>query len=87
MSPVNNISSTRLRPIEREIGTIGVEQNSPMFTPGVAKRAVSDATARSHAATSWQPAAVATPPTLAITGCGIRCRRAMSATHVAKSSR
>ena len=45
------------------------------------------ATARSHTATSWQPAAVATPPTLAITGCGIRCRRAMSATHVEKSSR
>ena len=64
MSPVNSISSTRLRPIEREIGTIGVEQNRPMFTPGVAKRAASDATARSHAATSWQPAAVATPPTL-----------------------
>ena len=39
MSPVNSISSARLRPIDRETGTIGVEQNRPMFTPGVAKRA------------------------------------------------
>ena len=70
MSPVNNISSARLRPIARCTGTIGVEQNSPMLTPGVANRASSDATARSHAATSWQPAAVATPCTFAITGCG-----------------
>jgi hypothetical protein len=45
-----------------------VEQNSPIFTPGVANHAVSDATARSHDATSWQPAAVAGPCTLAITG-------------------
>ena len=30
-----------------------------MRTPGVANRADDDATARSHAATSWQPAAVA----------------------------
>ena len=57
-----------------------------MFTPGVAKRASSDATARSHAATSWQPAAVATPCTLAITGCGIVCSRVISSTQVAKSS-
>ena len=41
MSPVNNISSARLRPIVRATGTIGVEQNRPMFTPGVAKRASS----------------------------------------------
>jgi hypothetical protein len=56
------MSSARLRPIARESGTIGVEQNSPIFTPGVANRAVSAATARSHAATSWQPAALAMPP-------------------------
>ena len=30
------------------------------------------ATARSHAATSWHPAAVASPWTRAITGCGSR---------------
>ena len=34
----------------RVSGTIGVEQKSPMRTPGVAKVAVSAATARSHAA-------------------------------------
>ena len=78
MSPVNSISSARLRPIERDTGTIGVEQNRPMFTPGVANRASSDAIARSHAATSWQPAAVATPCTFAMTGCGISCSRFMS---------
>ena len=42
----------------RLTATAGVEQNRPMFTPGVAKRADSPATARSHDATSWQPAAV-----------------------------
>ena len=56
-------------------GTIGVEQKSPMRTPGVAKVAVSAATARSHAATSWQPAAVATPWTWAITGWRRSCSR------------
>ena len=49
-------------------GTMGVVQNSPMLTPGVAKVASSAATARSHEATSWQPAAVASPCTRAITG-------------------
>ena len=57
-SPVSSSSSARLRPTAREIGTIGVEQKRPILAPGVAKRASSDATARSHAATSWQPAAV-----------------------------
>ena len=41
--------------------------------PEVAKVASLDATARSQAATSWQPAAVAIVWTLAMTGCG-RCR-------------
>ncbi len=40
--------------------------------PDVAKVAVLEATARSQAATSWQPAAVATACTLAITGWGRR---------------
>ncbi len=55
----------------RESGTIGVEQNKPILTPGVANRAVSAATARSHDATSWHPAAVATPCTRAMTGWGM----------------
>ena len=40
--------------------------------PEVAKVAVLAATARSQAATSWQPAAVAIACTLAITGWGRR---------------
>jgi hypothetical protein len=36
-----------LRPTARVSATIGVVQKSPTFTPGVAKRAVSAATARS----------------------------------------
>ena len=40
--------------------TMGVEQNNPMFTPGVAKSALSLAYAKSQEAISWQPAAVAT---------------------------
>ena len=51
----------RLRPTDLATGTIGVEQNSPILTPGVANQASSEATARSQEATSWQPAAVATP--------------------------
>ena len=51
---------------------MGVEQNSPISTPGVAKRAEVEATARSQLATSWQPAAVAMPCTWAITGLGWR---------------
>ncbi len=43
----------------RVSATIGVEQNSPISTPGVAKPAASEATARSQLATNWQPAAVA----------------------------
>ena len=51
-SPVRSICSARLRPTTRESGTIGVEQKSPIFTPGVPNRASVAATARSHAATS-----------------------------------
>ena len=69
---MSSSSSARLRPTARESGTIGVEQKRPIFTPGVAKRVASAATARSQAATSWQPAAVAIPCTFAITGCGTR---------------
>ena len=61
-----------LRPTARPSATPGVEQNAPMLTPGVANVADSEAIARSQVATSWQPAAVARPCTLAITGCGRR---------------
>ena len=61
-----------LRERLRDSGTAGVEQNRPRLTPDTAKRASSAATARSQAATSWQPAAVANPCTRAITGCGMR---------------
>src|SRR6185436_7952802 len=63
----------RLRDTLRVNATMGVEQNSPMLTPGVQNEAFSDATARSHVATSWQPAADAVPCTAAITGFG-QCR-------------
>jgi hypothetical protein len=59
--------------------TMGVEQNSPILTPGVAKLASLSATARSVLATNWQPAAVAIPLTAAITGLGQRTIDAMSA--------
>ena len=70
MSPVSSISIACLRATLRDSATIGVEQNRPISTPGVAKPASVEATARSQLATSWQPAAVATPCTAAITGCG-----------------
>ncbi len=59
-----------LRATLRDSATIGVEQNRPMSTPGVAKPALVEAMARSQLATSWQPAAEATPCTAAITGWG-----------------
>ncbi len=66
------MSSARLGPTVRPIGTEGVPQNRPILTPGVANLASEEATARSQAATSWQPAAVAMAWTLAITGWGRR---------------
>src|SRR3984957_2654724 len=69
-SPVSSISIACLRGTLRDSATIGVEQNRPISTPGVAKLAASEATARSQLATSWQPAAVAIPWTAAITGFG-----------------
>ena len=70
MSPVSSISIACLGATARLSATIGVEQNRPIFTPGVAKRASSAATARSAVATSWHPAAVAMPCTSAMTGRG-----------------
>ena len=86
MSPVSSISIARLRGTLRDSGTIGVEQNSPMLTPGVDRRAVSAATARSQVATSWHPAAVATPWTLAITGWGMRVIVFISVQQVSNTS-
>ena len=70
--PVVSISKACLRGTLRDRATIGVEQNSPMFTPFTPNRVPSAATAMSQLATSWHPAAVAMPCTCAITGCGRR---------------
>src|SRR5271156_2454514 len=69
-SPVNSISIACLRGMLRDNATIGVEQNRPISTPGVANVAASEAMARSQLATSWHPAAVAIPWTAATTGFG-----------------
>ncbi len=53
----------------------------------MAKVAPSAATARSHAATSWQPAAVAVPCTRAITGCGSSRSRSIIREQDENSSR
>ena len=86
-SPVTSISNASLRPTLRDSATPGVEQNSPTLMPLTAKRASVAATARSHIATSWQPAAVAMPCTRAITGCGSRCIVSISFAHCANSRR
>src|SRR5206468_1001070 len=86
-SPVSASSSARLPPTARATATIGVWQNQPPLPPGVAKLASSAATARSQEATSWQPAAVATPCTRATTGCGRRWSVSMSSVQVASRRR
>ena len=40
---------------------MGVLQNKPMFTPGVANIASSEEIAKSQLATNWQPAAKEAP--------------------------
>ena len=85
ISPVRSISITLLRAMLRPTPTAGVVQKTPTFTPGNAKRAPSAATARSHIATSWQPAAVAMPCTRAITGCGNVVNDIINALHSANS--
>ena len=71
-SPVSSISNAGFWSTLRDSPTAGVAQKSPRLIPDTANRASLLATARSHMATSWQPAAVATPWTRAMTGCG-RC--------------
>ena len=73
-APVTSISNAALRPRLRDSATLGVAQNNPRLTPLTAKRESDDATAKSHIATNWQPAAVAMPWTCAITGTGKACR-------------
>ena len=51
-SPVSSISMACLRSTLRPSGTLGVEQNSPTLMPDTANFALSEATARSHCATS-----------------------------------
>ena len=75
--PVANMSKARLRETLRVSATAGVAQYRPTVMPDTAKRAESTATARSQLATSWQPAAVATPCTRAITGTGSCCSDCM----------
>jgi hypothetical protein len=67
MSPVSSIAMACLRATLRDSATMGVEQNRPMSTPGVAKPP-GRGDGEIAAATSWQPAADATPCTAAITG-------------------
>ena len=69
-APVTSISNAALRDRLRDSATLGVEQNSPRLTPLTANFASREATAKSHIATNWQPAAVAIPCTRAITGTG-----------------
>ncbi len=81
--PVTSISKAALRDRLRDSATLGVEQNRPRLTPDTAKRASRLATARSHIATSWQPAAVAMPCTRAITGTGSFCTASITCVHCA----
>lgn len=81
------MSNARLAVTLRLSATAGVEQNSPTLMPDTAKRAVSAAIARSHAATSWQPAAVAMPCTRAITGTGNARIASITRLHCANSVR
>ena len=87
VSPDMAISAARLRPTFLAIATMGVWQNQPPLPPGAAKPASSLATARSALATSWQPAAVARPCTLATTGWGTCCISVISSVQVASRAR
>ena len=84
---VMSISRAARGGITRTSGIMGVVQKRPILTPGVAKAACSEATARSQDATNWQPAAVASPCTRAITGCSSRRRPSITRLHSSKSSR
>src|SRR5882724_5279642 len=85
-SPVKSISRACLRARLRATPTPGVVQKIPLLIPGSANCATSLATARSHMATSWQPAATATPCTRAITGWGRRTSESIISLHCSKSA-
>ena len=63
-SPVNSISNARLRDDVARHRHAGRRAEQPEVDARRREPRIVDATARSHAATSWQPAAVATPCTL-----------------------
>ena len=75
----------RFRGTFRPTPTAGVEQKIPTLIPGSANVAVSAATARSHIETSWQPAAVASPCTRAMTGWGIWVRATINRLQLSNS--
>ena len=60
-SPVNNIFIIFFLFTFLLTATIGVLQNNPIFTPGVANFASFVLYAKSQLATNWQPAANAAP--------------------------
>ena len=80
-------SAARLRPTFLAMATIGVWQNQPPLPPGAAKPAFSLATARSAVATSWHPAAVASPCTRATTGWGTCWISVIRSVQVVSSAR
>ena len=82
-SPVTSISKAALRGRLRDSATPGAEPNSPTLTPLTAKRASRLAIARSHIATSWQPAAVARP----LHACDHRRRQALDREHHGRALR
>jgi hypothetical protein len=59
-------------------------QNTPHLTPGVEKDDLVVAMTRSQLATSWQPAAAASPLTTAITGMGSLDRDTRVSAHIVK---
>uniref|UniRef100_A0A6B0V6F9 Secreted protein n=1 Tax=Ixodes ricinus TaxID=34613 RepID=A0A6B0V6F9_IXORI len=68
--PVSSIYADTFCGTQRATGMPGVEQKRPNEAPGSEKVALSDARAISQEATSWQPAAAASPSTCAMTGTG-----------------
>jgi hypothetical protein len=84
VSPVSSISMACLRDTLRDSATIGVEQKSPMFTPGVQNMDRSVAIARSQLATNWHPAALASPSISAITGEGWFVTASINSAHLSK---
>jgi hypothetical protein len=83
-SPVNSISNARF---STRCATRDARRRAeqPVVDAGRRETRLAGATARSQAATTWQPAAVAMPCTRAITGCGSDC--IVSITRLQRSNR